>query len=185
MRDIAPTIYQIANVTYPASYQGHAIHPLMGKSLVPLIEGKVDYVYAPNEPQGAELFNQTAVRMGDWQAIHMPGNTSASMYPNGTDVWTLYNLGSDPGEQKNVAAQHPDILKKMVAAYAVYAKNVGVVIPRGQAYANAEMSMLPPITAKNPVSINLKQIPGIPGVSTNATTSYHNQTSATATLPQT
>jgi len=53
--DIILANYQIANVTYPATYKGHAIHPLMGKSLVPLIEGKVDYVYAPNEPLGAEL----------------------------------------------------------------------------------------------------------------------------------
>ena len=100
VNDVAPTIYQIANVTYPATYKGHAIHPLMGKSLVPLIEGKVDHVYANNEPLGAELFNQTAVRMGDWQAIHMPGNTSMSIYPNGTDVWMLYNLARDLGEQK-------------------------------------------------------------------------------------
>ena len=146
VNDVAPTIYQIANVTYLASYHGHALHPLMGRSLVPLIEGKVDNVYAPNEPQGAELFNQTAVRMGDWEAIHDTGNTSLNLYPNGTDVWRLYNLGSDPGEQKNVAAQHPDILKKMVAAYPVYAKNVGVVIPRGAAYANAATHVFPPIS---------------------------------------
>ena len=73
----------------------------------------------------------------------------------------------------------------MIAAYSVYAKNVGVVIPRGQAYANAEAGMLPPITAKDVVSINLKQIPGIPGVTSNATASYHNQTAATAPFPQT
>jgi len=121
--------------------------------------------------------------MGNWEAMHMPGNTSMSIYPNGTDVWSLYSLGSDPGEQKNVAAQHPDILKKMVAAYAVYAKNVGVVIPRGQAYANSEMGMLPPITAKNVVSINLKQIPAITGVTTNTTASYHNQTAPHAPSP--
>jgi arylsulfatase A-like enzyme len=183
VNDVAPTIYKIANVTYPATYKGHAIHPLMGKSLVSLIEGKVDKVYANNEPLGAELFNQTAVRMGDWQAIHNPGNTSMSIYPNGTDVWQLYNLANDLGEQKNVAAQHPDVLK-MIAAYSVYAKNVGVVIPRGQAYANSAKDV-PPITAKDVVSINLKQIPGIPGVTSNASASYHNQTAATAPSPQT
>ena len=73
----------------------------------------------------------------------------------------------------------------MVAAYAEYAKNVGVVIPRGQAYANSEAGMLPPITAKNLVSINLKQIPGIPGVTTNTTTSYYNQITPTPPSPQT
>jgi arylsulfatase len=76
VNDIAPTIYQIANITYPATYNGHPIHPLMRKSLVPLVQGKVDQVYPANEPLGAELFNSTAVRMGDWQGIHIGGNTS-------------------------------------------------------------------------------------------------------------
>jgi len=157
VNDIAPTIYQIANITYPSTYQGHPIHPLMGKSLVPLIQGKVDKVYADNEPLGAELFNYTAVRMGDWQAVHSSGNTSSSIYPNGTDVWELYNLANDPGEQKNVAAQHPDILQKMAAAYPVYAKSVGVVIPRGEAFANSAAHLFPPINAQSPVTFTLKQ----------------------------
>lgn len=110
------------------------------------------------EPLGAELFNSTAVRMGDWQAIHNTGNTSNSIYPNGTDVWMLYNLVSDPGEEKNVAAQHPDILQKMIAAYAQFAKNVGVVIPRGEAYANSAAHVFPPIDVRNRVSINLNDI---------------------------
>jgi len=104
VNDIAPTIYQIANITYPATYNGHPMHPLMGKSLVPLVQGKVDQVYPANEPLGAELFNSTAVRMGDWQGIHIGGNTSSNIHPNGTDVWMLYNLANDPGEEKNVAA---------------------------------------------------------------------------------
>jgi len=64
------------------------------------------------------MFNQTTVRMGDWEAIHNTGNTSNAIYPNGTNVWMLYNLANDPGEEKNVAAQHQDILQKMIAAYA-------------------------------------------------------------------
>jgi arylsulfatase len=183
VNDIAPTIYQVANITYPATYNGHPIHPLMGNSLVPLVQGKVAQVYPANEPLGAELFNSTAVRMGDWQAIHNTGNTSSNIYPNGTDVWMLYNLGNDPGEQKNVAAQHPGILQKMVAAYAQFAKNVGVIIPRGEAYANSAANAFPPINAKDVVSINLKQIPAIPGITSNATASYHNQTKASAPQP--
>jgi arylsulfatase len=184
VNDVAPTIYQLANITYPATFNGHPIHPLMGKSLVPLIEGKVDHVYADNEPLG-EMFNQTAVRMGNWEAIHNTGNTSDAIYPNGTNVWMLYNLANDPGEEKNVAAQHMNILQKMIAAYAQYAKNVGVVIPRGAAYANAVAHGFPPISTCCPVSINLKQIPAIPGITSNVTASYQNQTKASAPRPQT
>jgi arylsulfatase A-like enzyme len=72
-----------------------------------------------NKPLAAKLFNQIAIRMDDWQPIYNTGNSS-----NGTDVWMLYNLPSDPGEGKNVAAQHPDILHKMIAAYKQFAENV-------------------------------------------------------------
>jgi hypothetical protein len=54
----------------------------------------------------------------------------------------------------------------MIAAYAQYAKNVGVVIPRGAAYANAVAHAFPPISTCCPGSINLKQIP-IPGITSN------------------
>jgi hypothetical protein len=59
----------------------------------------------------------------------------------------LYNLANDPGEQNNVAAQHTDILQKMVAAYPKYASDVGVVIPRGEAFAKAVTNVFPPINA--------------------------------------
>jgi hypothetical protein len=71
----------------------------------------------------------------------------------------------------------------MIAAYAQYAKNVGVVIPRGAAYANAVAHGFPPISTCCPVSINLKQIPA--GITSNATASYQNQTKASAPRPQT
>jgi arylsulfatase A-like enzyme len=47
---------------------------------------------------------QQAVRMGDWKAIkiHKASGT----------VTELYNLRSDIGEQNNVAAQYPDIVKQ-------------------------------------------------------------------------
>jgi arylsulfatase A-like enzyme len=173
VNDIAPTIYQIANVTYPATYKGHTIHPLMGKSLVALLDGKVDQVYTDKEPLGAELFNTTGVRMGEWQAIHNTGE----VYSNGSDIWKLYNLRNDLGEQKNVATQHPDILQKMTTAYAKYAKDVGVVIPRGEVFAQSAANF-PPINAKNMVSISLKDL--IPGYKGN---SYHNNSAATARQP--
>jgi hypothetical protein len=72
----------------------------------------------------------------------------------------------------------------MIAAYAQYAKNVGVVIPRGAAYANAVANAFPPISTCCPVSINLKQIPAIPGITSNVTASYQNQTKASAPRPQ-
>ena len=31
--------------------------------------------------------------------------------------WTLYNLSNDPGEDKDVANEHPEIVQRMAVAY--------------------------------------------------------------------
>src|SRR5690242_7593047 len=99
---------------------------MMGKSLKPLLEGKVNKIYSDNETVPLELFNQTTVRMGNWVGIHVATDK--------TGVWKLFDLGNDLGENTNVASQHPDIVQKMKTAYDKYAQDVGVIIPRGANY---------------------------------------------------
>jgi hypothetical protein len=61
----------------------------MGKSIKPLLDGTADKVYADDETISGELFNETSVRMDDWQAIHNAQDASG--------VWKLFNLASDLG----------------------------------------------------------------------------------------
>ena len=147
--DITPTILQMANVSHPSTYKGHAVHPLMGKSIKPLLDGTADKVYADDEPISGELFNETSVRIGDWVGIHDASDANG--------VWKLFNTASDLGQNNNVAAQHPDIVQKMKADYDKFAQDVGVVIPRGAHFAQAVSKDLPPIAAgkENTVTINL------------------------------
>jgi len=68
------------------------------------------------------------------------------------------------GQNNNVADQHPDILQKMIAAYEKYAQDVGVVIPRGAAFAKSVAGLLPPINVQDKVTIQLNDmIPGYNG----------------------
>ena len=48
MTDITP-ILDLADVSHPSTYQGREVHPLMGKSLVPLLNGTVDVVHLADE----------------------------------------------------------------------------------------------------------------------------------------
>jgi arylsulfatase A-like enzyme len=58
-----------------------------------------DRVYGENEIVADEMFNNTAVYMGDWKAIkHEP--------PVGDGNWQLYNLTDNPTETINIADQH-------------------------------------------------------------------------------
>ncbi|MGE3858920.1 MAG: sulfatase-like hydrolase/transferase [Nitrososphaeraceae archaeon] len=154
VNDIAPTILDYAQVTHPgSSYKGKEVHPMMGKSLKPLINGTVDRVYGEDEPIAMELFNGTSVRIGDWKGLTVPALP---------EEWKLFNIANDPGENTDLADKHPDILQKMKTAYEKYAKEVGVIIPRGDNFENSVKNIFPPMDATTEVTINLdRNIPNI------------------------
>jgi arylsulfatase A-like enzyme len=123
--DISPTLLDYTGVRPPGpTYHGFAVHPIMGKSIRPLLEGKVQSIRADNEPIAKEFGNNTAVWMGSWKAVK-------NNPPISDGKWHLYNYVTDIGETKDLGAQHPDILAKMTSYYNKYAKNVGVIVPSG------------------------------------------------------
>lgn len=125
VNDVTPTILELANVTHPQSYNGKPVASIMGKSLVPILNGTIDKVYAEDEPIAMELFNSSSVRMGDWKAL-----TEQSA----PEKWKLFNLKHDIGENNDLSSQHPDILQKMITVYDKYAKDVGVIIPKDERF---------------------------------------------------
>jgi len=123
VRDMTPTFLEYAGIKLPGStYKGNTAYPIMGKSLKPLFDGDISNVYGDNESIAQELFNNSAIFMGQWKAVK-------NAPPLGTDNWQLFNLTSDIGENHDLAGQHPDILQKLVSAYGEYSKKVGIVIP--------------------------------------------------------
>jgi arylsulfatase A-like enzyme len=93
--DFLPTAAEIAGATAPAGIDGISMLPaLLGKK-----QRGHDFLYWEFHENGFEQ----AVRMGDWKAVrHSPG-----------ELLELYDLKADLGEQHNVAAQHPNIIKKI------------------------------------------------------------------------
>jgi arylsulfatase len=153
VNDLAPTFLEYAGVQHPgSSYNGMPVHPIMGKSLKSLFNGTSDSVYGPEEIVTDEMFNNTAVYMGgEWKAIkHEP--------PMGDGKWQLHNIVNDPTEIVDLAEQRHDIMEKLINAYDEYAKDVGVVIPRGQAYYEGLESASPPINNQSQVTISSADI---------------------------
>lgn len=139
VNDLTPTILDYAGIEHPgATYDGRTIHPIMGKSLKPLLNGTVDRVYGETEIVADEMFNQTAVYMGDWKATkHVP--------PVGGGQWQLHNIVNDPGQNHDLASQNPEILQEMTSGYETYAENVGVVPPEGEEFSSNLAVSTPPL----------------------------------------
>jgi arylsulfatase A-like enzyme len=114
--DLAPTFYELAGAKYPASYQGATAHALPGKSLVPLLRGNATAVNR-GEPLFWERAGNRAVRKGDWKIV--------STYPS--YKWELYDLRTDRGETKDLAAERPEIVNELSVEYAKWAERTGVV----------------------------------------------------------
>ncbi len=114
--DIAPTFYELAGATYPTKYNGRATNPLVGKSLVALLNGQGEQVER-GEPLFWERAGNRAVRKGKWKIV--------SAYPS--LQWELYDIENDRGETKDLANQRPDIVNELSADYFKWAELTGVV----------------------------------------------------------
>jgi arylsulfatase A-like enzyme len=97
--DFMPTACELAGVPAPDTD---------GLSLLPLLQGRAEaqprhaYLYWEFYEQGSKQ----AVRFGDWKAVRMP------MFDGKTE---LYDLSRDLGEEKDLAAAHPEIVAKAEA----------------------------------------------------------------------
>jgi len=97
--DIAPTFLDIVRATYPSEFEGRKLKPPVGKSLLPVFQGK--------QRKGHDAlywqYNKAkAVRRGDWKLVKF-GNAD----------WELYNLAADRTELNNLAPQHPGKVKEL------------------------------------------------------------------------
>lgn len=119
--DIAPTILELTG-TAPSGerYGGRVVEPMIGRSLVPLIEGRVDRVYDDTDAVGTELAGHAALFQGDYKIVRNRG-------PVGDGEWRLYDIVEDPGETTDLSAVHPARLQRMLSLYHEYAKRNGVL----------------------------------------------------------
>ncbi len=120
--DLLPTIAAITGAELPR-------WPIDGQSILPILEGR-PVAASPHDAvyfyDGVEL---QAVRSGRWK-LHLPHAYRTVARP-GKDgnageeerrdlALSLFDLEADPGETANVAAQHPDVVKRLKAAAAAF-----------------------------------------------------------------
>lgn len=106
--DILPTLLAATGASYPERYQGNAILPMEGISLLPLLEGgsvtRAKPIFWAHE-------GNRAVRDGRWKAVKRLG------YP-----WQLFDMATDRTEMEDLAAAEPDRVRAMAAAWDAWAE---------------------------------------------------------------
>ncbi len=113
--DVMPTLLDAAGVALPAGLR------LDGRSFLPLLEGgAVDWpdrhlVLQTHRGDVPVPFHNAAIRNQRWKLVHPSGAGRETMPQN--IPYELYDLAADPGEHHNRAAEQPEIVRGLKAAY--------------------------------------------------------------------
>ena len=154
--DVFPTLAELAHAEAPKDLDGISIVPaLLGEAVAGRRQETHEFLYW-------EYGAWTAVRMGNWKAVKPAARKRAAKKtakgaargPANSEpkssgelaAWELYDLSTDIGEQRNVAAQHPDIAAKM-AAFAQQSHtedHVGTWIDKSRAFKGQKESAATP-----------------------------------------
>lgn len=98
--DIFPTFASLAGAQPPAQTDGISMVPtLLGQGEQP----RHEYLYWEFHEKGG----RQAVRRGEWKAVRY------NVKKNPDSIVQLYNLTNDPGEEQDVAAEHPEIEQEL------------------------------------------------------------------------
>lgn len=133
--DVMPTLLELTGAKYPKQYNGNEIHPFIGKSFMPILNGDSVSILS-NDGHGWELFEMKAYIKGKWKILRLP-------QPMGTGTWQLYDLEKDPAETTDLSTQYPDIKEQLINSWNEYAKQNEVHDHRGHFDSLYRKSFLP------------------------------------------
>jgi arylsulfatase len=119
--DVLPTLLAIAGAPQPGDqYKGRPVHKPTGVSWLPALRSATPVALAPDRILCEEHVGVRSARQGRWKLL------TFLTQPLRQDHWELFDLETDPGETRNVAAEHPEIAQKLRRAWDDYARANGV-----------------------------------------------------------
>ena len=115
--DLMPTIMDLAGIEeVTTNAAGSAVLPIRGKSFAMLLEDQ-NYDVHQGEYIAWDDGDESVLRHGDWKIIRQPF----------ADHWELYRISENPNETEDLAAQYPQVLAELTAAYEAHAQATGIL----------------------------------------------------------
>jgi arylsulfatase A-like enzyme len=120
--DIMATCVDVAGAQYPTTFGGHKILPLEGRSLVPALLDR------PESPRTMifEHERNAAIRDGDWKLVAHAGLARDGLRADAR--LELFNVRTDPAEQRDLAAEEPARVKTLARRFVEEARRT-LVLP--------------------------------------------------------
>ena len=114
--DVMPTLCELAGAKYPETFNGKAIHPAQGISMVPFLT-----TGATAAPRTLYWQHEAsaAVREGDWKLVTANDRDETR--------WELYHLAADRSESDDVSESHPEIVERLRRSWRRWARAAHVV----------------------------------------------------------
>lgn len=124
--DLAPTFYEIAETTYPETFNGKDVYPLRGETILPLLKGQATEVHNHDYVFALEHYGNAMVRKGSWKITNFS-------QPFDIKNFGLYNLEKDLGEQKDLKEKYPKKYQELLIEWEKFSGEVGIQIPAPKA----------------------------------------------------
>ena len=126
--DVAPTILEICGVTKPADLKqdGRSIWPLLSRQQAQWPERTL--FTQGHRGDVPVLYHNFAARNQKWKLVSATG-FGAETLPASGPKFELFDMTSDPYEQHDLAAQHPDVVAKLKGEYEAWFKDVSSTRP--------------------------------------------------------
>ncbi len=139
--DVMATVVDVSGADYPSNFNGHAVLPMEGESLMPAALGEP----MPVRDIAVEHEANRAFFRGKWKFVTKNFNFSDGSSP--AHQAELYNIEEDPCEMNNLASVETEKLQEMVVAWTAWLLRV---------YNVSDVSQLPaPQQSKWGPTINL------------------------------
>ncbi|MHB1433233.1 MAG: arylsulfatase [Streptosporangiaceae bacterium] len=120
--DVVPTLLDLAGVAAPEVIDRVPQTALDGVSFSYLLGAGGESAPERHDTQYFEMFGSRAIYHRGWKAVtfHPVGPLYDDQNPNDSfddDVWELYHVAEDFSESRDLAGQHPDLLREMIGLW--------------------------------------------------------------------